>query len=114
MIGLTSGAPENVSSSRNMTAGQGLRIPCEHVSNRSPHRFEPIRQTGADSRAPHAIGHHGGAAFRLLVSISHLLEDIEVHAKITELEKPLHNWMLFRLRPSSRVDRQYEEFALSD
>src|SRR5262249_668794 len=51
---------------------------------------------------------------RLLVSVSRTLEDIEAHAIATELENSLHNWMLFRLRPSSRVDRQYEQFALSD
>src|SRR5262249_47085006 len=71
-------------------------------------------QTDADSRAPHAGCHYGGAAFRLLVSIPHLLDDIEAHAITTELEKSLHDWMLFRLRPSSRVDRQYKQFALSD
>src|SRR5262249_2180729 len=94
--------------------GPGLADPCEHVSKRNPHRFEPTRQTDADSRAPHAIAHHGGAAFRLLVSIPRLLDDIEAHGITTELEKSLHDWMLFRLRPSSRVDRQYEQFALSD
>src|SRR5215475_3392981 len=35
--------------------GPGLADPYEHVSKRNPHRFEPIRQTDADSRAPHAI-----------------------------------------------------------
>src|SRR5262245_34191658 len=94
--------------------GPGLAHPCEHVSKRKPHRFEPVRQTDVHSRLPHAIGHHGGTTFRLLISVSHLLEDIEVYAITTELEKSLHNWMLFRLRPSSRVDRQYEQFALSD
>jgi hypothetical protein len=66
------------------------------------------------SRASHAIGQHAGAAFRLLVSVSRLLEDIEAHAIATELEKSLHDWMLFRLGPRSRVDRQYEQFAFSD
>src|SRR5262249_13293054 len=94
--------------------GPGLADPCEHVSQRNTHRAETVCQTDAGSRAPHASGHHGGAAFRLLVSISHLLDDIEAHERTTELEKSLHNWMLFRLRPSSRVDRQYEQFALSD
>src|SRR5215467_2058811 len=94
--------------------GPGLADPCEHVRNRNPQRFEPIRQTDADSRAPYAIGYHGGAAFRLVVSISRLLQDIELHAITAELEKTLHNWMLFRPRPSSRIHRQYEQLALSD
>jgi hypothetical protein len=50
-----------------------------------------------------AARHHGGAAFYLPVSISRLSDDIEAHAITTELEKPLHNWMFFRLRPSSRI-----------
>src|SRR5215831_15864323 len=64
-------------------------------------------------RRRHA-GEEGSAAFCLLVSISRLADDIEAHAIPTELKKSLHNWMLFGLRPSSRVDRQYEQFALSD
>src|SRR5499433_1164959 len=94
--------------------GPGLADPCEHVSQRNTHRAEPVCQTDAGSRAPHAGCHHGGAALRLLVSISHLLDDIEAHAIKTELEKSVHDWMLFRLRPSSWVDGQYEQFALSD
>src|SRR6185312_3313743 len=94
--------------------GPGLPDPCKHVSQRDSHRVEAVCQTDVGSRAPQAIGQHGGAAFRLLVSVSRLLKDIEAHAIATELEKSLHDWMLFRLRPSSRVDRQYEQFALSD
>lgn len=94
--------------------GPGLADPCEHVRKRNPQRFEPIRQTDADSCAPYAIGHHGGAAFCLVVSISHLLQDIEARAITAELEKTLHNGMLFRPRPSSRVHRQYEQLALGD
>src|SRR5947209_6343752 len=86
--------------------GPGLADPCERVSKRNAHRFEPIRETDADSRAPHAIGRAGGAAFSLLVSISRLFEDIEVHAIATELEKTLHNGMLFCLRPAKQPGRQ--------
>ena len=39
--------------------GPGLAHPCEAVSKRSPHRFEPIRKTNADRRAPDASGHQG-------------------------------------------------------
>src|SRR5215471_4589385 len=109
-----SGAPENVSSSRNMTSGQGLRI---HMSmsvrgtrialsqSVRPMRTAARPTLSATTAAPRSVCWY---------SISRPSEDIEDHAIATELEEPLHNWMFFRLRPSSRVDRQYEQFALSD
>src|SRR5262249_29566470 len=35
------------------------------------------------------------------------------HERTTELEKSLHNWVLFRLRPSSRVDGNTSSLLLA-